>query len=94
MRITKIQRIGGRRPRYGVFLDDSLAIKISEWTLGIFGLRKDDEVDKDTLERIRSTELDAQAKNIAINYISYRPRSSKEVTDHLIKKGIPRDRAE
>jgi regulatory protein len=30
-----------------------------------------------------------RAKELAINYISYRPRSSKEVRSHLIQKGYP-----
>jgi len=30
-----------------------------------------------------------RAKELAINYLSYRPRSSKEVTSHLVRKGFP-----
>ncbi|MGA1796818.1 MAG: regulatory protein RecX [bacterium] len=30
-----------------------------------------------------------RAKELAINYLSYRPRSSKEVRTHLVRKGYP-----
>lgn len=30
-----------------------------------------------------------RAKELAINYLSFRPRSSKEVTSHLVRKGFP-----
>jgi regulatory protein len=86
--ITKIQRLRGRRPRYDVHLDGTLAFEISDWTIGKFGLRTGDDLDEQIIEKIKMTEKETQAKNIAINYLSYRPRSSKEVIDHLMKKGF------
>lgn len=94
MIVTKIQRLRGQRPRYSVHLDGKPELELSDWTLGKFGLRNGDDVDEETLGHIRSTETEIQAKNIAVNYISYRPRSSKEVIDHLLKKGIKRNCAQ
>ena len=94
MIITKIQRLRGRRVRYGVHLDGTLALELSDWTIGKFGLRTGDDIDEQTIDKIKSAESETQAKNIAINYLSYRPRSSKEVIDHLTKKGFVRECAE
>ena len=88
MIITKIQRIRGRTPRYSIHLDGTPSLEISDWTIGKFGIRTGDEIDDATIDKIKSTEAETQAKNIAINFISYRPRSSKEVAVHLIKKGF------
>jgi len=69
-------------------------MELGEWTIGIYGLRIGIDLDDQTVEKIKSTDAEAQAKNIAINYLSYRPRSSKEVIDHLMKKGSTRPCAE
>jgi regulatory protein len=92
--ITKIQRLRGKRFRYSLHLDGAAALELSDWTIGKFGLRTGDDLDEQTIERIRTTEAETMAKNIAINYLSYRLRSSKEVRDHLSKKGFSSDCAE
>ncbi|RPI01973.1 MAG: hypothetical protein EHM64_14800 [Ignavibacteriae bacterium] len=88
MIITKIKRIRGRRPRYSIHLDDEPALELSDWTIGRYGLRTGDDLDLRTLDKIKSTETETRAKNVAINYLSYRQRSSKEIIDHLKKKGF------
>jgi len=70
-----------------VHLDGVPALELSDWTIGKYGLRTGDDLDEHTVDKIKSTEAETQAKNIAINYLSYRQRSSKEIIDHLIKKG-------
>ena len=94
MIITKIKRLRGRRQRYSVHLDGVPALELSDWTIGKCGLRTGDDLDESTVDKIKSTEAETQAKNIAINYLSYRQRSSKEIIDHLVKKGFTRDCAE
>jgi regulatory protein len=90
LRILKIQRLRGKRQRYRVQFDDAPDLELSDWTLGKHALRTGDELDEKFLETIRTTETTIQAKNIAINFLSYRPRSTKEVSDHLVKKGFVR----
>jgi regulatory protein len=92
--ITKIQRIRGNRSRYSVQLDGSPALELSDWTIGRFALRTGDDLDQRKIDMIKSAEAEICAKNIAINYLSYRPRSTKEITDHLIKKGFEQECAE
>lgn len=77
-----------------MFIDDNELLEISSFTLGKFGLRKGDEISAEEIRLIKTAEEEASAKNIAINYLSYRIRSSKEVLDHLISKGIDRNCAE
>jgi len=92
--ITKIKKLRGRRQRYSVHLDGVPALELSDWTIGKLGLHTGDNLDEETIEKIKSTEAETQAKNNAVNYLSYRQRSSKEMIDHLIKKGFTRECAE
>jgi regulatory protein len=92
--ISKIKRIRGKRSQYGVYLDGSLALELSDWTIGKFGLRTGDDLDEQLIDTIKSAEAESRAKNIAINYLSYRPRSSKEIIFHLTKKGFEHECAE
>lgn len=94
MIITKIKRIRGKRAQYSVYLDNLPTIDLSDWTIGKFGLRTGDDLDERTVDMIKSAEAETRAKNIAINYLSYRPRSSKEVVVHLTKKGFEQKCAE
>jgi regulatory protein len=92
--ITKIKRIRGKRALYGIYIDGSPAIELSDWTIGKFGLRIGDDLDEQSIDMLKTTEAETRAKNIAINYLSYRPRSSKEVIVHLTKKGFEPECAE
>ena len=75
-------------------LDGVPTLELSDWTIGKLGLRTGDDLDESTVDKIKSTEAETQAKNNAVNYLSYRQRSSKEIIDHLMKKGCTRECAE
>jgi regulatory protein len=92
--ITKIKRLQGRRQRYSVHLDGVPTLELSDWTIGKCGLHTGDDLDEQTVDKIKSTEAETRAKNIAVNYLSYRQRNSKEIIDHLMKKGFLRECAE
>ncbi len=91
MIITKIQRLGGRKPHYRVSLEGSQPLELSDWTIGKFGLRKGDDLDDAAVEKIIEAETETRAKSVAVNYLSYRQRSSKEIRDHLMRKGFERE---
>lgn len=91
MVITKIKSIRGRRPRYCVYIDNRETLELSDWIIGKYGLRVGDEITDDKIIEINNAELKYQAKNVAINYLSYRARSAKEVMNHLIKKGFTQE---
>jgi regulatory protein len=52
------------------------------------------EVDEHRWEEIREAHLRTEARRLAINYLSYRPRSSQEVVQYLVGKKIPPEIAE
>ncbi len=94
MIITKILLHKKYRDRYNVYVDGVLGFDVSANVLQKFDLHLDQRIDDQIVERIATAEAQHRAQSIAFNYISYRPRSSKEVTDHLTRKGHRRELAQ
>ncbi|HXG39276.1 MAG TPA: RecX family transcriptional regulator [Bacteroidota bacterium] len=88
MLITKIIRKKTKRPLYSVYVDGAYGFDVSDEVLAKFGLAVGERLDDKKVEQIVTSEAMYRAQQIAINYISYRPRSSKEVIDHLKKKSF------
>jgi regulatory protein len=93
MLITKIQRCRRERDRYDVYIDERPALRVSETFLVKSGLAAGGEIDQDTFDRLSAAEERECAYRNALNFVSYRPRSSKEVLDKLAKKSCERDLA-
>ena len=91
MYITKILRKKARQPVYSVFVDGALAFELSDEVLMKFGLKTGDKIDEQAVEKISTSEGFHRALRFSVNYLSYRPRSSKEILDHLRKKGFAPD---
>lgn len=91
MLITRIQKIRRERNRYEIFVDDKAAFHISESVLAKSGLCNGKSIDQETIDSIILADSRERAHQIAVNFISYRPRSSKEVTDKLTRKGYAPD---
>lgn len=91
MYITKILRKKARQPVFSVYVDGALAFDLSDEVLMKSGLKTGDRIDDQTVEKLSTSEAFHRATQFAVNYISYRPRSSKEVLDHLRKKGYSPD---
>ena len=91
MYITKILRKKARQPLYAVYVDGSLAFDLSDEVLMKSGLKTGDRIDEQAVERLTTSEAYHRACQFAVNYLSYRPRSSKEVQDHLRRKGYATD---
>jgi regulatory protein len=85
MLITKILK---KRREYEIFLDDKPGIRVSEGTLASAGLFTGKTMDERALEKITQSDSRERAHQLAVNFISYRPRSSKEITDRLTRKGF------
>ncbi len=94
MVITRIARNKGKKPLFAIYLDGEYSFDVSETVLAQFGLRTGEQLDDRRLQTIKGTANQKRAEEIAVNYVSYRPRSSKEVQDHLIRKGYSKDVAE
>ena len=88
MLITRIQKRRRERNRYEISLDDGPAFQVSETLLVKAGLHSGKTIDQETIDGLLLADSRERAHQLAINFISYRPRSSKEVTDRLVKKGF------
>jgi regulatory protein len=92
--VTRLERLRRKRNRYALYLDGSRACEISEAIAFQFRLGVGDALSPGELERLNRAEADASARDIALNFLSYRPRSSREILDHLRRKGIPPESAQ
>ena len=88
MLVTRIEKIRRERNRFEVYLDDKPALRVSEAVLVKHGLHRGQNINEDAIKRIVQADVREQAHQAAINFISYRPRSSKEVLDRLVLKGF------
>jgi regulatory protein len=93
MLITTIIRKRTKRPLYAIYVDGAYAFDVSDEVLVKFGLGVGEPLDEKKVEQIVTSEALHRALQIAINFISYRPRSSREVIDHLKKKSFSEDLA-
>jgi regulatory protein len=86
--ITKIVKSRKERNSYAVFIDEAPAFQVSDEVLMKFGLLTGKRIDERMVEEIASAEAFSRARKIALNFISYRPRSSKEIVNKLSHKGF------
>jgi regulatory protein len=93
MLITKILKVRRERNKYEVFIDDKPGLRVSEATLAKSGLYTGKALDEKVIEQIVQADSRERAYQVAVNFISYRPRSSKEIVDKLARKGFTRELA-
>jgi regulatory protein len=88
--ITKITSQKHTDDRYNIFIDDGkgekFAFSVDQDVLIRFQLKKGKELDEFEILDIQYGDAVKKAYNKAIEYLSYRMRSIKEVKDHLRKK--------
>lgn len=94
MVITRIVKRKNKKRLFAVYVDGSFAFDVSDTVLLKYGLKTEDTVDENKIAEIKASEVQKEAQLAAVNYISYRPRSSREVLDHLTRKGFSKDLAE
>lgn len=93
MLITKITKNRKERNSYSIYIDEALAFHVSDEVFVKFGLGLGKRLDEKTVELIASAEAFERAKKIALHFLSYRPRSSKEVVRKLQTQGYSTDLA-
>jgi regulatory protein len=93
MLVTRILKVRRERNRFEVYLDDQAAFRVSATVLAKHGLYKGQDLQEDAVGKIVQADAQEQAHQTAVNFISYRPRSSKEVLDKLVRKGFDSDLA-
>ncbi len=87
MKITDIKRQAKRADRYSIFGDDKYLFSLSEVELLKTGIRINQEIKPEELDRLRQTALLDKALDRSLNLISRRPRSSWEMAQYLKQKG-------
>ncbi len=87
MRITKIEPQKRKQNRYSIYIDGEFALGVNEEILLSFKLKEEMEIDTPLLEKITYAEEKQKVKEQALNLLSYRARSKKELTDRLKQKG-------
>ena len=87
MRITAIRRPRRSSHRFSIFLDGTYAFSLSEETILLHSLSVGTELDEAQTTQILAEDEGKQAKESALQYLSYRPRTRKEVRDKLQEKG-------
>ncbi|WP_084288024.1 recombination regulator RecX [Paucisalibacillus globulus] len=93
--LKKISRITTQKKstqRYNVYMvegnSDKYAFSVDEAILVEFGLRKGLELDELTIDLLLKKDTIQKSYLLAINYLSYRMRSQKEIIDYLMKKEV------
>jgi regulatory protein len=88
-KITALTRQKRNPDRVNVYLDDEFAFGLAAITA--VSLRIGQILTPTEIERLQETDLEEKAKNVAIGFIEYRPRSVAETRQHLQKKEYPDD---
>ena len=92
--ITAIKVNKKRLNRRSIFIDGQFAFTVSEGIFFQHNLEEGGEFsDKQIKELTTADEFD-KAKQAAVNLLSYRPRSIKEVSNRLVHKGWNKDLAD
>lgn len=87
MRIERIEASKRKKGRILVFLEDGACLKITESDLLHFGLRSGDELDKETLERLKAAAGVSNTKAAAADLIGRRAMSRRDLEKKLQEKG-------
>ena len=89
--ITQIAVQKKRKNRCSIFLDDEYAFGVDQEIVFQFGLKKGDVLTDQQIEEISINEEKKRAKDRALNFLSYRDRSEKEIRTKLKDVGYQED---
>ena len=87
MRIERIEASRHKRGRVLVFLEGGALLKVTEQELLDFGLRKGDELDEETLERLKKASGVSDTKATAADLIGRKAMSRRDLERKLREKG-------
>jgi regulatory protein len=91
MKITALQPQKRNKRRVSVFLDGTFLFGLSSETVGALGLRVGREVGRAELDRIAHEEQLHAARQYAFLLLSYKARTTSELTQRLTRKGFSPD---
>lgn len=87
MIITKIQPQKNDK-RVSIYIDGEFAFGLMLETQYKYNLKEGMDIDIDFIETVLLEEEQLKAKNIALNFLTHRKRTAKEITDKLKEKGF------
>lgn len=86
MIITKISPAVKTAGRYNIFVDDNYSFSLDETQLVNLGFKKGDKIDEDELARLKNESEFGKSYIRAVDLISRRLRSEKELRDYAWRK--------
>lgn len=75
-----------KNKRFNVFVDQKYAFSVSEENLLKYKLKSGLGLDEKEIKIITNDEFYKKILDYCINFLSFRPRTEKEVTDYIVKK--------
>lgn len=84
--ITSISPQKRKPGRFNIFIDDKFAFGLSYLSFLKNNLKVGKYLDQEEIKKIISKEELSKLQELSLRFLSYRPRSEKEVRDYLIKK--------
>lgn len=89
MRITALEPQMNNPDRINLYVDGRFLMGVNTVIVLQMGLRLEQELSPEQLQLLQSEEVEQQAVDRALNYLSYRPRSREEVRRYLRRKETP-----
>ncbi len=88
MVITRIEQQKKNPRRYSIYVDDEFAVGLDRNVVIDNGLRKGDTVDEKLLKKLQTADEMIRAYQIALRFLSYRPRSEAEIRTRLEREKL------
>lgn len=89
--ITEIKPQKGRRARLNIFLNGTYALSVDSSVVVEAGIAEGMELSEAEIEELKQKGLFADALNRAISYLSYRPRSEREIQRQLHRRNFSQE---
>ena len=86
MKITKISPAIKTEGRYNIYVDDKYSCSLDEVQLASLNLKKNDEIDAEQLDQLKNESDFGKNYVRALDLVSRRPRSQREIRDYAFRK--------
>jgi regulatory protein len=93
-KITAIQSQKRRQDRYSIFIDGRYVLSLSADQVAEMKLQLNQSLDADQIQTLEQQSEFGKALDRVYNFLSYRFRSQREVSDYLRRKGYDDDLAQ
>ncbi|HUG15775.1 MAG TPA: regulatory protein RecX [Thermomicrobiales bacterium] len=87
--ITRIAPTQRDPERVSVFIDETFAFALPAILVAQRGLKRGDDLDEDAVRELEGIAVAERATEAALTFVSYRPRSEREVRDRLRRRAYP-----